>query len=91
MGDAEAKGSTGVADATAGTFDITVSESEGFTFPGGPLHVSVSTNAEYRNHQGLTMTKDEFFSAIVAASKNVEIKGSFASSLFTAARLRLKN
>ncbi len=92
MGDAEAKGTTtAVADAIAGTFDLTASETDGFSNPGNPLHVAVTATAEYRDKHGLTMTQSDFFTAIIAAPHQIEIKGSFASSIFTASRLRLKN
>ncbi|MEI8282884.1 MAG: DUF5666 domain-containing protein, partial [Armatimonadota bacterium] len=92
MGEDEAKGTTtAVADGTAGTFDLTASETDGFNNPGNPLHIAVTATAEYRDKHGVTMTKNDFFTAIIAGPRQVEIKGSFASSLFTAARLRLKN
>ena len=92
MGDAEAKGvTTAVADAVAGTFDLTTSEVDGFTNPGNPLHVTVSATAEYRDNHGASMTKSAFFTAILAGVHTIEIKGSYAGALFTASRLRMDN
>ena len=92
MGDAEAKGATtATVDANLGTFDLTASETDGFNNPGNPLHVAVTTTAEYRDNHGASMTKAEFFTAIIAGVHSIEIKGAYAGALFTASRLRMNN
>ena len=90
LGDAEANGATVAgANVNAGTFDLTASTSHGFTAPANPLHVVVSTDAEFRDGHEHAMTKADFFTAITTGGQSVEIKGSFANNLFTASRLQL--
>ncbi len=91
MGEDEGKGATGSPDSIEGTFNVTLTESEGFTPPGGPLPVKVGPNAEFRDKNGNSITKSAFFDIITAGSKTVDIKGAYASNLFTASRIRLRN
>ncbi len=91
MGEDEGKGATGSPDSLEGTFNVTLTESEGFTPPGGPLPVKVGPNAEFRDKNGNSITKSAFFDIITAGSKTVDIKGAYVSNLFTASRIRLRN
>ncbi len=91
MGEDEGKGATGSPDSAEGTFNVTLTESEGFTPPGGPLPVKVGPTAEFRDKNGNSITKTAFFDIITAGSKTVDIKGAYASNLFTASRIRLRN
>lgn len=91
FGEDEAKGIVSLANVVNGTFDLAITESEGFTPPQGALHVAVTNDATYKNGSGQVMTMADFFTAISAGSITVKVKGSFANDVFTATRLEIKN
>ena len=91
MGEDEGKGATSSPNAGAGTFSVALTESEGFSPPGGLLPVIVGPNAEFRGSDGNSITKSAFFEIITAGSKTVDFKGAYANNIFTASRVRLRN
>lgn len=87
FGDDEAKGSTSNPDGVALSFDVAVTESEGFDAP-STLNVVASADAKYKD--GSTdITATQFFTLLASASKNVEIKGSYTGGVFTATRIKI--
>ena len=91
FGEDEAKGTTSVPNAVNSTFDLAVSSSEGFTLPGGPLHVTVAADAEIKASNGSSVTVANFFSMLASGTKTVELKGGFSNNVFTATRIKFDN
>jgi hypothetical protein len=91
MGEDEAKGTTTTVDTGTQTFSMSVSESDGFNLPGGDLPVALDPNVEIKDKNGNVLTGSAFMTLIAANAKNVEIKGAYSNSVFTASIIRIKN
>ncbi len=89
---AEVKGAVTNIEATAGTFDIAASEVSGFVPGAAVIHVSTDSNTIFRSHNGVVMTKDEFFTALATANF-AEVEGVYDSGTNTmlAAKLRIED
>ena len=86
---AEAKGSAGTIDATAGTLTLTLSEWFGFDGQvGGQINLVTTGSTEYRDADGQTLDKAAFF-ALVTDGTTVKADGTFASGTLTARRLKI--
>ncbi|OWU65377.1 MAG: hypothetical protein CBB60_005010 [Armatimonadetes bacterium Cent15-Ar3] len=91
LGGDEAKGTSSVPDAEAGTFSIQISEHEGFDAPeSGLVPVKVSSATQYKNTNGNSMTKAAFFEALAAGSKVVKVEGIYKDGLFSPGKAELK-
>ncbi len=90
FGDAEAKGTTSNPDSVGLAFDFAVTESGGFNGP-STIHVVVAADAVIKNKHGVVMTVTDFFTALAGGSQTLEIKGAYASNVFTATRIKFDN
>ena len=88
----DARGPVRAIDAAAGTFDVMVKGCEGFLPQGSIVHVASGVDTVFRSHRGVTLTKDEFFVALVAAG-TVEVEGAYdgTSNTITAKRAKIED
>ena len=91
MGDAEAQGTASAGDSVAGTFQLTATQTHGFTAPGGPISVTLASDVQIRGSHDTHLTNSDFFTAIAAGSVKVQIQGSFSNSVFTATEIQVGN
>lgn len=86
----EIKGTPSNLDSLGGTFDVTLSEWEGFSGHSGQV-VGVQTNlaTEFRDENGATITKTQFFASLPSFA--VKVEGSFSGDVLVARNARLKS
>lgn len=88
---AEAKGLVTAFDATAGTLTVMVHEAEGFLPSDTTITIQTDANTLYFAASGLKQsTASDFFGLITANTTQVEVQGSFASGVLSAAHLRIE-
>ncbi|MBI5707028.1 MAG: DUF4382 domain-containing protein [Armatimonadetes bacterium] len=88
--EAEAKGT--VTAVNGGSFVIDISLMEWFGFSGShglAVHVDAGATTNFRDKDGNTVTRDQFF-ALVGAGDTVEVKGTYSSSTQTITAVRVK-
>jgi hypothetical protein len=89
-GNAEAKGSVSNINVGSLSFDLTITEWEGFSgSPNMVVHVTTTIGAEFRNADGDLIDSTAFF-ALLEAGTIVEVKGPFNSGTTTIASIRNK-
>ncbi len=89
-GQVEAKGTPGGIDSIAGTFNITLSEWEGFSASSGQV-IGVTTNGstKFRDENGTIVTKTQFFASL--PSFKVKVEGWLNAGVITAKEARLRS
>lgn len=88
---AEARGTVSISDLATSSFDLNLTESEGFTPPNGPLHVVATVDALFQDDHGQILTAADFFAAISSTNKSIKVKGTYSNSVFTASRIEIKH
>jgi len=87
---AEAKGTPNTIDAAAGTFRLQLGEWYGFSAtPGAQVNVVTSAGTRFRDINGETITKEQFFAQLATANA-AKAEGSYADGTITATQVRIR-
>lgn len=87
----EAKGILITSNEGTGTLSISMTEWEGFAgSTGGSLTIASSGSTEYRNSDGQSISKAQFFAGVASATL-IKVEGTFSGTTMQAKRLELRN
>lgn len=85
-----AKGTTASPNSEMGTFDVALTEVNGFEPADGPMHVQFAEGVQLKGPQGISLNRAQFFSYLNERARNVQLTGTYSDGLFTATKVELK-
>ena len=88
-GEQKVEGAVSAINSGAGSFDVAATDVRGFLPSAAVVHVTTTGTTHFFSDNGVSMTKDEFFTALSSGAK-AEAEGSYASGTNTLAATKAK-